>query len=445
MNEAARVEEIAPCTAPKTFDSEEQERAIESVARLLSSGRPLSEILQTVKLIASRDQASQPDAFSERVPDTLHTPAESHTHSLEGESTEFPEPANAAFADNQLGAGVLASTLSDDAVIAVDVSAGQQLTQLTSIRRPQHVRFSGLFGAALFWLIPTISLAVVTVAGKSLIEAGVVETRPDAAARAIIGVLHFGRDQVDKAVTPNTIVAQPNRAEPQSAQPDTAVSHVAQPIPETELPRPDASEQEMVQVEPADPQAAQSDNAEHEKTVEPDGAEARLTSEQITALLNRGDGFLSITDIEAARLLYERAAVAGNSEAAIRLGATFDPEFLTRAGLRNTPSDVSAAQYWYRRARDLQANQLQLSSQGTEVARSSEQFVTGTTAQPAISANQPRTQTADRPPAKSMQPMPRTVSSQAHRPSRPLDRHDRNHRSTNGPGCPHVGHCLAPP
>jgi hypothetical protein len=444
MNEAARVEEIAPCTAPKGFDSEEQERAIESVARLLSSGRPLSEILQTVKLIASRDQASQPDAFSERVPDTLHTPAESHTHSLEGESTEFPGPANAALADNQLGAGVPASSVGHDAVIALDVSAGQQLTQLTSIRRVQHVRLSRLFGAALFWLIPTFSLAVVTLAGKSLIDAGAVQNTGDAAATAIIGVLQ-GRDQVDKAVTSNTIVAQPNRAEPQSAQPDTAVSHVAQPIPETELPRPDASEQEMVQVEPADPQAAQSDNAEHEKTVEPDGAEARLTSEQITALLNRGDGFLSMADIEAARLLYERAAVAGNSEAAIRLGATFDPEFLTRAGLRNTPSDVSAAQYWYRRARDLQANQLQLSSQGTEVARSSEQFVTGTTAQPAISANQPRTQTADRPPAKSMQPMPRTVSSQAHRPSRPLDRHDRNHRSTNGPGCPHVGHCLAPP
>ena len=444
MNEAARVEEIAPCTAPKSFDSEEQERAIESVARLLSSGRPLSEILQTVKLIASRDQPAQPDAFSERAPDTLHAPAESHTHSLEAESTEFPEPANAALADNQLGAGVPASSVSDDAVIAVDVSAGQQLTQVTSIRRPQHVGFSGLFGAALFWLIPTFSLAVVTLAGKSLIDAGAVQNTGDAAATAIIGVLQFGRDHVDKAVTSNKIVAQPNRAEPQSAQPDTAIPHIAQPIAETELPRPDASEQEMVQVEPAGPQAAQSDNAEHE-TVEPDRAEARLTSEQITALLNRGDGLLSMADIEAARLLYERAASAGNSEAAIRLGATFDPGFLTRAGLRNIPGDVSAAQYWYRRARDMQASQLQLSSQGTEVAHSSEQFVTGTTAQPAILDNQPRTQTADRVPAKSMQPMPRTVSSQARRPSRPLDGHDRNHRSTNGPGCPHVGHCLAPP
>src|SRR5437764_14745226 len=100
-----------------------------------------------------------------------------------------------------------------------------------------------------------------------------------------------------------------------------------------------------------------------------------------------------MADIEAARLLYERAAGAGNSEAAIRLGATFDPEFLTRAGLRNTPGDVSAAQHWYRRARDLPANELQLSSQGTAVAYSSERFVTATTAKPPIPANQPVTQT----------------------------------------------------
>ena len=444
MNEAARGEEIAACKEPKSFDSEEQERAIDSVARLLSSGRPLSEILQTVNLTASRNHAAQPDASSERVPDTRHTPGESRLHHFKDDSTEFSEPVSVAVAGNQVGAGVLASTVSDDAALAPDLWAGQELTQLTSIRRAQHVRLSGLFRAALFWLILTFSLAVVTLAGKSLIDAGAVQNTGDATARAIIGVLQFGRDQVDKAVTSNRIVAQPNRAEPQSAQPDTAVPHLAQPIAETELPRPDASGQEMVQAEPAGPEAAQSDNAEHD-TVEPDRAEARLAPEQITALLNRGDGFLSMADIEAARLLYERAAGAGNSEAAIRLGATFDPGFLTRAGLRNIPGDVSAAQYWYRRARDMQASQLQLSSQGTEVAHSSEQFVTGTTAQPVILDNQPRTQTADRVPAKSMQPMPRTVSSQARRPSRPLDGHDRNHRSTNGPGCPHVGHCLAPP
>jgi hypothetical protein len=441
MNEAARVEEIAACPEPKGFDSEEREREIDSVARLLSSGRPLSEILQTVNVTASRNQATLPDASSERVPDTRHTPGEARLHCFKDDRTEFSEPVGEELARHQVGA---TSAVSGEAALALDLSAGQELTQLTSIRRAQHIRLSRLFAAALFWLIPTFSLGVTTVAGKSLIDAGAVQNPGDAAARAIVGVLRFGRGRVDKAAIPNAMVVQSNRAEPEAERPDTAVSRVAQPISETELPRPDASEREMVAAEPAGPQAAQSDNAEHE-TVEPDRAEARLTSEQLRALLNRGDGFLSRADIEAARLLYKRAAGAGNSEAAIRLGATFDPEFLTRAGLRNIPGDVSAAQHWYRRARDLQANQLPLSSQGTEVAHASEQFVTGTTAQPATPGNQPRTQTADRASAKSMLPMPRTVSSQAHRPSQPSDRHDRNHRSTNGPGCPHVGHCLAPP
>jgi hypothetical protein len=452
MNEAARVEEIAPCTAPKSFDSEEQERAIESVARLLSSGRPLSEILQTVKLIASRDQPAQPDAFSERVPDTLHTPAESHTHSLEGESTEFPEPANAALADNQLGAGVPASSVSDDAVIALDVSAGQQLRQLTSIRRPQHVGFSGLFGAALFWLIPTLSLAVVTIAGKSLIEAGVVEIHPDAAARAIIGVARLGEHQ---AILPGTeanpaaaksLVAQPGGPELRTAQPDLAEFHMSQPATaEPESAQPDRSETPSVQPDPVGPQLAKLDHAESQ-TVQPERSEARLTAEQIRALLDRGDAFVSMADMNAARLSYERAAAAGNADAAVRLGATFDPAFLGQAGLTNVRGDVNAAEYWYRRARDLESYQSQPPLQGTEVARASEHVVTGTTAEPAIPNGQGRIQTPDRAPAKiGAANVPGLRSQTRRRPSPLPERHIRDHRSTNGPRCPHVGHCLTPP
>jgi hypothetical protein len=432
MNEAAGMEQIAANAERKTLPSEEQERTIESVSRLLSSGRPLSEILLSVKPTASRNQAGQSNGFSERVSDTLHTPGDTRTHPLESGSTGFREPANAAVADNQVGASVLAPIIDDDAVIAPDLSAGQQPMLPISIREARHATYLGPVGATLSWLIPTLSLAILIFAGKSLIDAGVVQNPAEATTRAIIGVLQIGSHQVGDAVTPNTTVTQPNRAEPRLPQPDPAGSQVAQPISETASADPGGFEPETAEAEPAGSPAGQSEHAE-QVTVGPDGPEARLTPEQIRALLNRGDEFLSRADVEAARLLYERAAGAGNAEAAIRLGATFDPEFLTRAGLRNMPSDVNTAQHWYGRARDLQANKPQLSSVGTEVARSSEQFVTGTTAQPAIPANQPRTQTADRGPATSMQPTPRTVSSQAQPPGRPLDRHDRNHRSTNGP------------
>ncbi len=79
----------------------------------------------------------------------------------------------------------------------------------------------------------------------------------------------------------------------------------------------------------------------------------QLSPTEIAALVARGDAFLSAADIVSARLFYERAANAGDSAAALRLGATFDPDFLGRVGVRGNPGDPAQAASWYRRARDL--------------------------------------------------------------------------------------------
>ena len=79
----------------------------------------------------------------------------------------------------------------------------------------------------------------------------------------------------------------------------------------------------------------------------------QLSPTEIAALVARGDAFLSAADIASARLFYERAANAGDSAAALRLGATFDPDFLGRVGVRGNPGDPAQAASWYRRARDL--------------------------------------------------------------------------------------------
>ena len=71
------------------------------------------------------------------------------------------------------------------------------------------------------------------------------------------------------------------------------------------------------------------------------------------ALVTRGDAFLSTGDIVSARLFYERAADGGDGGAALRLGATFDPGFLSRTGIRGAPTDPAQASSWYRRALDL--------------------------------------------------------------------------------------------
>jgi hypothetical protein len=82
---------------------------------------------------------------------------------------------------------------------------------------------------------------------------------------------------------------------------------------------------------------------------------ARLSAPEISELSDHGDALLRTGDIASARLFYERAAAAGDGRAALRLGATFDPAFLGRAGLSNVRGDAAEARLWYNRALDLGA------------------------------------------------------------------------------------------
>jgi hypothetical protein len=79
---------------------------------------------------------------------------------------------------------------------------------------------------------------------------------------------------------------------------------------------------------------------------------SHLSAAEISELLTQGDARLQIGDVTSARLFYERAADAGDGRGAMRLGATFDPTFLQRAGLRNMRGDPAEAQFWYSRALD---------------------------------------------------------------------------------------------
>jgi hypothetical protein len=81
--------------------------------------------------------------------------------------------------------------------------------------------------------------------------------------------------------------------------------------------------------------------------------DASLSAAEIAVLLARGDKSFSSGDVASARLYYGRAADAGDGQAALRLGETFDPVFLERAHLRSARGDLTAAWSWYRRARDL--------------------------------------------------------------------------------------------
>jgi TPR repeat protein len=76
----------------------------------------------------------------------------------------------------------------------------------------------------------------------------------------------------------------------------------------------------------------------------------RLSELEIDALRRHGDAFLSAGDVTSARLYYERAAEAGDGDAALQLGASYDPVVLSFAGIHGVTGDPARALFWYRRA-----------------------------------------------------------------------------------------------
>ncbi len=82
---------------------------------------------------------------------------------------------------------------------------------------------------------------------------------------------------------------------------------------------------------------------------------ARLSNAEIAGPLARGDDLLRVGDVASARLFYERAAEAGNGQAALRMAATFEAAFLVQIGAPEMAGDPAKARFWYERARKLGA------------------------------------------------------------------------------------------
>ncbi len=93
---------------------------------------------------------------------------------------------------------------------------------------------------------------------------------------------------------------------------------------------------------PTPPEIAPSppDQAQIPKRADP------LPPDLMAALMKRGSQSLEQGDLAAARLLFRRAAEAGNGAAAVAIGKTFDPNFMTIPNAR----DPSQAAEWYQKA-----------------------------------------------------------------------------------------------
>jgi type II secretory pathway predicted ATPase ExeA len=85
----------------------------------------------------------------------------------------------------------------------------------------------------------------------------------------------------------------------------------------------------------------------------PEPPRTDLPPELVTLLVQRGNAMIASGDLAAARLLYQRAAEAGNAAAAISLAQTYDPAYLARYGATGIQPDAALAKEWYRRAEAL--------------------------------------------------------------------------------------------
>jgi hypothetical protein len=78
-----------------------------------------------------------------------------------------------------------------------------------------------------------------------------------------------------------------------------------------------------------------------------------LDTEEIDHLIKRGEQFLAAGDVLAARIAFQRAAEAGNDNAALALGATYDPTELAKLGVMvGMRGDVAKARSWYQKAEE---------------------------------------------------------------------------------------------
>ena len=95
---------------------------------------------------------------------------------------------------------------------------------------------------------------------------------------------------------------------------------------------------------------SRSEQSETDASQRPQTAGSQLPPIETETLLNQGDHLLSQSDVASARLLYQRAAEAGDGRGALRIGMTFDPVFLARLRLHGVRPDKAQAIAWYRRA-----------------------------------------------------------------------------------------------
>jgi hypothetical protein len=76
-------------------------------------------------------------------------------------------------------------------------------------------------------------------------------------------------------------------------------------------------------------------------------------SDRVEDLIKHGQKMIDVGYLAGARAYFKRAAEAGSGEAALLVGACYDPTFIAKLGAQGIKPDVKEARNWYERAKQL--------------------------------------------------------------------------------------------
>jgi hypothetical protein len=103
----------------------------------------------------------------------------------------------------------------------------------------------------------------------------------------------------------------------------------------------------------SEPVARLHPSAIHEQATPSSKASRVLDPEEIRLLMKQGEQLIAAGDVATARTVLQRAADAGDANAAMALGATYDPNVLARLGVVGVSAEVEKARSWYQKAETL--------------------------------------------------------------------------------------------
>ncbi len=203
--------------------------------------------------------------------------------------------------------------------------------------RPMVLRFSAVMGLAALIAWVVVSLPGMKRAGE-IVPADV--TTPALAVNAVKPVDLVQAQSTDAAPPVNQAMVAINDPAPPVASPSPSVAALAA-VPAIAASQPATVPSQSLSV-PSLPTAAPA----------PIGTASTLHIDdaEMTALIKRGKDSLMSGDIISARLLLRRAADGGSADAALALGATFDPVVIRRLGAVGMTPDIVQARQWYQRA-----------------------------------------------------------------------------------------------